>query len=53
MDISAGRIDWFVMGNEASKNSIGSAAIPASMTKQALFPYFELYWEGNKIKLNS
>jgi hypothetical protein len=51
--MTVGRIDWYILGGEVSKDAIGSAAISPSMSKQALFPYFELYWEGNKIKLNS
>jgi hypothetical protein len=40
------------MGGELIRTFIGKALIPPSMTKQALYPYFELYWEGNKVKLN-
>jgi len=40
------------MGGELSRTFIGKAYIPPSMAKQPLYPYFELYWEGNKVKLN-
>jgi hypothetical protein len=41
------------MGGEVKKFSIGQVAIPPSMIKQQLYPYFELYWEGNRVKLNT
>ena len=37
--------------NERKK--IGPFKIPNSMFRQKLIPYFELYWEGNKVKLNA
>jgi hypothetical protein len=41
------------MGGEMQKLLIGKTLIPHSMAKQQLFPYFELYWEGNKVRLNA
>lgn len=53
VDLANLKIEWLIIGGELSKIPIGSAAIPATMVKQPLFPYFELYWEGNKVKLNN
>jgi len=52
VDLGCARVDWFIMEGSHSKVHIGTASIPASMLKQPLFPYFELYWEGNKVRLN-
>lgn len=41
------------MGGELMRTLIGKATIPPSMMKQHIYPYFELYWEGNKVKLNA
>ena len=46
-------ISWYIIGGELFKNHIGSVTIPASMSKLPLFPYFELYWENNKVKVNT
>jgi len=53
VDMTQGQVEWFIMGGEARKCSIGQANIPSTMIKQPLFPYFELYWEGNRVKLNA
>ena len=52
VDMTLSQIEWYIMGGELSRTFIGKAYIPPSMAKQSLYPYFELYWEGNKVKLN-
>lgn len=42
--MTLGQIEWFIIGGEAGKILIGKANIPISMSKQQLYPYFELYW---------
>jgi hypothetical protein len=53
VDMTTGSIEWHIMGGELQRNLIGRACIPLSMIKQPLYPYFELYWESNKVRLNS
>lgn len=53
VDMTLAQVEWYIMGGELLRTLIGKATIPASMLKQHLYPYFELYWEGNKVKLNT
>jgi hypothetical protein len=53
VDPSNATVSWYLMGGEQGTHAIGTAAIPPSMAKLPLFPYFELYWENNKVKINA
>ena len=52
VDMDVPCIEWVVMSHEGRKR-VGPAAIPAAMLRQTLIPYIELYWEGNKVRLNT
>lgn len=53
VDVSQSLVEFYLIGGDAPKESIGKAHIPPSMAKQPLYPYFELYWESNRVKLNA
>lgn len=51
IDVTQTIIEWHLIGNDA-KCLIGKAVLPETMSKQFLYPFFELYWEGSKLKMN-
>lgn len=53
VDMDNNLVLWFIMGGEKNGLLVGNAEIPPSILKMDLFPYFELYWEGNKVRLNN
>jgi|LakMenEpi03Aug12_release.lakeMendotaPanAssembly.Ray.scaffolds.fasta_scaffold90675_5 hypothetical protein len=40
VDMTLSQIEWYIIGGESIKTLIGKASVPASISKQTVFPYF-------------